>query len=111
MLLQVLIDLPNTKVKQVDLQVHKEALNVLTPTHRLNLTLPHPVSPFASAQAKQNSTATADTHSLHTPPPLACHRFAHAQVDDKEGSAQWIADKEQLRVTLPVKRDYDFLLS
>ncbi|EGD81525.1 hypothetical protein PTSG_02244 [Salpingoeca rosetta] len=69
----VVVELPAHDVKHVDLQVKRESMNVLTPTHRLNLTLPHP-------------------------------------VDDKNGKAQWIADKQQLRVTLPVKRDYDFLL-
>eukprot|EP01147_Barroeca_monosierra_P001880 gene1880-4975_t len=32
-------------------------------------------------------------------------------VDDTAGKAQWISDKEQLCVTLPIKRDYEFLLS
>ena len=36
---------------------------------------------------------------LHLPKPVVSN----------QGSAQWITDKEQLRLTLPLKKEFDFL--
>jgi hypothetical protein len=62
------IKLPETKFKEVTLDVDAHWLRVKTPLYKLNLGLPHP-------------------------------------VHDKAGKAQWLSEREELQVTLPLNKE------
>lgn len=62
------IKLPETKYKEVTLDVDSHWLRIKTPRYRLNLGLPHPVL-------------------------------------EKEGKAQWLTEREELHVSLPLNKE------
>eukprot|EP01017_Pseudomicrothorax_dubius_P028605 TRINITY_DN3404_c0_g1_i2.p1 TRINITY_DN3404_c0_g1~~TRINITY_DN3404_c0_g1_i2.p1 ORF type:complete len:204 (-),score=51.51 TRINITY_DN3404_c0_g1_i2:429-1040(-) len=62
------ISLPDTKLKEISLDVTQQTICVQTPKFYLKQTLPHPVR-------------------------------------DKDGKAEWVSDKNILRVSLPIIRD------
>ncbi|ESO93666.1 hypothetical protein LOTGIDRAFT_182066 [Lottia gigantea] len=66
------IQLPGTKMADVDLDVKPKYLDCRSPKYKLGLHLPHP-------------------------------------VDDKSGKAEWDKKLEILKVTLTMKREYDFV--
>mmetsp|Transcript_33515 Transcript_33515/g.58709 ORF Transcript_33515/g.58709 Transcript_33515/m.58709 type:complete len:182 (+) Transcript_33515:2219-2764(+) len=62
------VKLPDTKYKDVTLDVDSRWLRLKTPLYKLNLGLPHPVR-------------------------------------DKEGRAQWLTEREELHVSLPLNKE------
>lgn len=68
----VSVKLPGVQMKELDLDIQAELINIRHPKYRLQLHLPHPVHP-------------------------------------KQGKAEWNPKSEALKITLRMKREYDFI--